>query len=282
VHSNITDIEPNIIAMGFPSVGFESLFRNPRAQVKRLLEKRHSSKYRLYNLCGEPKHQYPDSEFEGRVGRYPFADHQAPPLDLMGKFCKDVADWTHGDGNVAAIHCKAGKGRAGMMICCWLVHSGLQPDALTTMSVYAERRTKDKEGVTIPSQRRYVGYYDQIVHHGMPNIPKIRLSSITVLTSKYANPGRHNLSVEIQHLGKTIFKREAVDTQDSKDLTVDCKDLEISGDVKLILRDKALAGKKEAAAAWFNTAFIEGNVLKLTKSEIDKAWNDRKLKKFSP
>lgn len=45
--------------------------------------------------------------------------------------------------NMAAVHCKAGKGRAGMMICCWLLHSGVAATADEAMTKYAEIRTKD-------------------------------------------------------------------------------------------------------------------------------------------
>lgn len=34
--------------------------------------------------------QYDISQFGSRVSRYPFCDHQAPPLPMMGEFCKDA------------------------------------------------------------------------------------------------------------------------------------------------------------------------------------------------
>jgi phosphatidylinositol-3,4,5-trisphosphate 3-phosphatase/dual-specificity protein phosphatase PTEN len=40
-----------LIAMGFPSVGHEGLFRNHSDEVYRFFETMHSDKYKVYNLC---------------------------------------------------------------------------------------------------------------------------------------------------------------------------------------------------------------------------------------
>lgn len=40
------------------------------------------------------------------------------------KFANDVTRWMNAHPeNVIAVHCKGGKGRTGLMICVWLVHS---------------------------------------------------------------------------------------------------------------------------------------------------------------
>lgn len=45
--------------------------------------------------------------------------------------------------NVAAIHCKAGKGRTGLIICCYLMYCGLSKTAEASLEYYAEARTLD-------------------------------------------------------------------------------------------------------------------------------------------
>lgn len=54
------------------------------------------------------------------------------------------------------------------MICCYLLHCHMKTTAESALTYYDEKRTKNKKGVTIPSQRRYVEYYAKLVNSGQP------------------------------------------------------------------------------------------------------------------
>ena len=155
-------ITKRIIAMGYPATGCESFYRNSFADVKQFLTEEHGNKYKVYNLCMEKSRIYKKTAFGGpKVSLFPFQDHQSCPVKLMLEFCIDVCIFLlKDDENVVAIHCKAGKGRTGTMICAYLLFTGVALNSVNAFEMYGTRRSKEKRGVTVPSQRRYIQHFE--------------------------------------------------------------------------------------------------------------------------
>ncbi|KAL5514191.1 hypothetical protein ACEPAG_2279 [Sanghuangporus baumii] len=115
-------VTDQIIIMGFPATGVEGIFRNRREDAKKFLDYRHGKNYWVFNFCPLRENSYPASFFDGRVSRYPFPDHHAPPLAILPLFVREAREWLSGSPDrVAVLHCKAGKGRSGTLACAYLL-----------------------------------------------------------------------------------------------------------------------------------------------------------------
>lgn len=247
---DLTYIYDNIIAMGFPADKLEGVYRNPIDEVVRFLDSKHYNHYRIYNLCSE--RHYDSSKFHNRVAEYPFDDHCPPTLELLRAFCEDVDSWLAQDKrNVAAIHCKAGKGRTGVMICAYMLHKGLVADSTSALNYYGEKRTHDNRGVTIPSQKRYVDYYHELVKFNLNYRPiGIILCSIHLEPTP---PNFINTHFVIYHLDQHNRCRQVEYFFEEP--------LYVHGDIKIeFYQQKSKISKKEKLFSfWFNTFFAVGN-----------------------
>lgn len=158
-------ITGRIIAMGFPTEDrLEQQFRNPMDQVQRFFEAYHPGHYKVYNLCSERKYLKPSFAQEYHKVRFP--DHNPCALSDLSIICSDMSDFISQDKkqNVVAVHCKAGKGRTGLVVASLLMHLRRCNSADEALKYFASRRTHNGKGVTIPSQIRYVHHYEKVLH----------------------------------------------------------------------------------------------------------------------
>lgn len=277
-------ITASLIAMGYPSKSLEAFYRNPMSDVEKFLDARHEGAYKVYNLCSE--RSYSDQRFHGRVAQFPFPDHSPPPFQLIHPFCEDVSDWLHTtSGNVVAIHCKAGKGRTGVMICSFLVHCGATAEE--AIQLYGQKRTLDGCGVTIPSQLRYIRYYEQFLESRTLNYDP-RLLVLQELVIDTIPKPLLNVEPLSKYLILTIMSSDVkiyesvpqhckVDSQ-KQQLRISISDkIVLAGDVKMMLWYDSPYKRCHLCHFFFNTTFIDSNenTLSLTKNEVDKACKDK-------
>ncbi|OCF33832.1 hypothetical protein I317_01324 [Kwoniella heveanensis CBS 569] len=122
VNLDLVYVTDRIIIMGYPATGVAGLYRNRRRDVLKFINSRHGEKWWIWNLCPLYENAYSPESMHGRVSRYPFPDHHPPPLPLLPLAVREMTAWLEGDQQrVAIIHCKAGKGRSGTLLCSYLL-----------------------------------------------------------------------------------------------------------------------------------------------------------------
>ncbi|XP_062706881.1 myb-like protein Q isoform X2 [Aedes albopictus] len=310
---DLTYINDRIIAMGYPAEHMESIYRNKIEDVHKMLEKNHAGCYKIYNLCSERTYNHKRFPY---YSVYPFKDHNPPDIELITSFCKDVDEHLRADSkNVVAVHCKAGKGRTGTMICCYLLYSQQFNTADEALHYYAQRRTSDSKGVTIPSQRRYVEYYASLLQSNeiyqpvtlyiceIRIAPSVNLKEGTItVTGQDPKPlpefkrvgggGTNNANSDSQQQQQQQLQSppQQQQQQQQQQQLVAKMDycMPLAGDIKIELVKNSVM-KEKRCHFWFNTYFVErsakkdaeGNLLlELSKSEIDDAHKDKHHKEY--
>uniref|UniRef100_A0A0A9Z078 Phosphatidylinositol 3,4,5-trisphosphate 3-phosphatase and dual-specificity protein phosphatase PTEN n=1 Tax=Lygus hesperus TaxID=30085 RepID=A0A0A9Z078_LYGHE len=294
---DLTYITDRLIAMGFPSTGAESLIRNSMNEVVQFFNSRHYQHYKVYNLCSE--RTYNRRTFF-RVMNFPFDDHNPPSFQDLLFIVRDIHRWLSAHPlNIAAIHCKAGKGRTGLIVSIYLLYCNMWRTSDEALRYYAAVRTKNQKGVTIPSQIRWVHMFEtylQFLHSPDPlsnprtHLPELRLKYIKTIvvhtrnvsfdfltvrcngscrSSKFTDSADHGDSVQIvRHNDKImVLPRDSFTFPVMQEFLVD------------FYKYSILGKSSKVFSFWLHTQFIEyqGDHVHLRKCELDKIFKSKNV-----
>lgn len=160
-----------VIATSGPSGTYpQRAYRNPLDSLVQFLDSKHGSNWCIWEFRAEGT-GYPDSEVYDRIHHFPWPDHHPPPFALIPNIMGSMRNWLQrleqkeGDEpgeRVAVVHCKAGKGRSGTVATGYLIsQEGWKKEEALQRFTERRMRVGFGNGVSIPSQMRYVGYIDR-------------------------------------------------------------------------------------------------------------------------
>ncbi|KAJ8920099.1 hypothetical protein NQ315_011754 [Exocentrus adspersus] len=162
---DINYITSRIIAMPFPSEGFESTYKtNHIEDVRLFLDTRHPNyKYSVYNLSRRP--------YQGKFGQarivdcaFAYPEHfRAPLLNSLYQLCEDIFQFLAGDSrNVVVVHCTDGKATSATLISGLLIYAGLFEVPEDALQMFAVKRCPPNMR---SSELRYLYYLADIVRN---------------------------------------------------------------------------------------------------------------------
>lgn len=306
------DGNSRVIAMCGPALSsVEYLIRNDADDVVNYFRANFDIHYAIYNLREQDYPGPMKEKFEGFVHHIPIPDHNVPKFTQMFEFCHSAKSFLAKDArNVIAVHCKAGKGRTGTMITCFLIYTQAYPTADQALEVFSKYRSelttiedvdegvKDLKhrGVDQASQLRWVRYFEQLLSEKREK-RWTDIECIENLDAKEDYISRIDVrdygdiatkppyTLQISQWGyKTspgsvlmrlshpkVYQPKA----DERILTYFCKSIRIQGEIKLEFWEKGLVNDKQFCRLWIHPYFIQGGTLTLAKGEIDDVWNSK-------
>ncbi|KAG0222301.1 hypothetical protein BGW42_006734 [Actinomortierella wolfii] len=162
------------------------------------------------------------------------------------------------------------------MICSYLVHCGATAEE--AIRWYGEKRTLDGCGVTIPSQLRYIRYYEEFLEartlHYDPRLLVLHEILIDTIPKplQRLDPGSNYVILTIFSGDTKIYEslphNSHVDTKNQQIRVYFPDKIVLAGDVKIML--------------WYDSPYKRDNLLSLTKAETDKACKDKLHAIFDP
>ena len=251
------------------------------------------------NLSDVP---YDSSLFRGDVQDFFFPGYPAPPIKVIVQMCVAVDAWlakqrkaarlSHNLGVEGAntpaqgqdltppavlFHCKTGKGRTAVALACYLAWSTAEASPVGALDRVCASLAMPVEMVTIPSQRRYVEYFTNILDGAKPAARKLILSRVIVNAvpqfgvaspGTVDRPGQPGCNPELRIVknGKVVFKGHPyAPPAGSNTSTLSSKS--VDGDIE-VLQDSVSTAVEGSLAATNKTDTSTGGSAKTSVGKV--------------
>jgi protein-tyrosine phosphatase len=293
---DFTYVTENLVGMGFPfsPEKRKSKRGNDIRDVSGYLQEKHNGHFMIWNISEDA---YDYSFFGDQVLEYKFPGHPAPPLGLMFKMCTSMESWLDADErNIAILHCLTGKGRTAVVLACVLTWIGEFSSPMEALNYVAIRKHSNVDALTIPSQRRYIQYFSNVLDGVRPRAEPLLLRRVIMNgIPRYGQSDADSDAdtsgccpyLQLFKNGRIIANAVMADTSSSSSANrlddgsqwvrcaagsvsfqVDCM---VQGDLLLRCRhhDKATGARVSMFRTAFHTGYVPSGVLRLTKAQLD-------------
>jgi protein-tyrosine phosphatase len=120
--------------------------------------------------------------FDNQVLFLPCPDHCAPRLSYFLSITGSMVEIRDRDPDVVFfVHCKAGRGRSGMILVAYDLRIGYISSASEGILTVNAKRSPDGIGISIPSQSRFLRYFERLCQDGAPIHRRIRIFGVEFL-----------------------------------------------------------------------------------------------------
>ena len=160
---------------------------NNRESIAYYLETRHPNHFKLFNLTEEEYDTllFANSvltpvSFHPQVTHYSFTGYSSPSLGLLFRILLDMEAYlAASEDNVAVVHDFEGTGRSIMVSAAFIRWMGWLPSTNESLVMCLTRRNLPQEAM-LPSQLRFLDYFESIMQGNRPSAENLRLTRITV------------------------------------------------------------------------------------------------------
>ena len=141
------------------------------------LEDHHGSeRVIVWNVAGSGEQTYKADTFgDGGVVALRYPGHLCPPVLMLVEACASIHAWLRADqANYVAVHCRMGRGRSAVMLSCVAAFLALRGEhegptgPVDWLAHLAQLRAMDEHKLTLPTHRRYLRYFEQLLKGGPP------------------------------------------------------------------------------------------------------------------
>ena len=250
----------------------------------------HEDHYVVWNVSGTSDQPYDTEIFGGRVVNLQFAGFLCPPLLTLVEACASIHAWLRADPkNVVAIHCRSGRGRSAVVLSCVLaflsVHGGGSgpQSPIDWLSHLAQLRGEDEHKLTLPTHRRYLQYFAELLLGSAPadaSAAGCELRGIVLHGFPVLNPVP---CVLLSSGPKAVYVSTAAQTLDDEDGSLDLcsysykgtgsngRPVLVHGDVVLTVREESRSGQLLCRAGFHADFAAAAGVLRLPCAALDGA-----------